>query len=136
MRRLAFLGRPLLRIGVPGAAADADEVPAKFVERLLQVFLQIVGQGAERRDVDCHHPLRQLSGLLRAGEKIEDAEEGGEGLAGAGGGGDKHGLAGEHCGQGTPLRFRKRSESFFEPLRQGRVQLSEQRPVGGRRQPA
>jgi hypothetical protein len=48
VRRTALLLRALLGRGVARPRSDLQPIPAKFVEGLLEVFAQIVGEGPER----------------------------------------------------------------------------------------
>jgi hypothetical protein len=104
--------------GIAGAHGDADgggiEGAVDFAERVLEVFFEIVCEGAQRGDVEALDGVRE--GMRGGGEGIEDGEEGGEGLAGAGGGGDEDALAGGDEGPGFGLGGGWGAVAGFEPV--------------------
>ncbi len=125
VRRMPEHGRAVFGESVAGADGGADlrgEVAAfegkllDLAEGLFEVLLDVVGEGFEGGDVD---DLRvggeaAFDGLA---EKVVDGdEEGGEGFAGAGGGGDEGGVAGDDGGPACFLRLSRRAEFGEEPL--------------------
>ena len=66
----------------------------QLAERLLQVAAHVVGQRLERRDVEDRGAVLQPALHRLAEEPVEAGQEGGERLAGAGGRGHQHVLAG------------------------------------------
>ena len=98
--------------GVAGADRDAD-VTADPLQRGLQVLLDVVGEGLQRRDVD--EPRLSLRTGLRH-EAVETPEEGGERLARAGGRRHEHVLAGGDSGPRLLLRGGGPLEAAREPV--------------------
>ena len=64
----------------------------------LEVALDVVGEGLEGRHVDDPNRVVEESAPRLLGKLVDDREERGEGLAGAGGGGDEGVSAGPHLG--------------------------------------
>ena len=91
-------------------------------ERGAQVALDVVGQGLERGDVED----TDVTGVLSccrwtgvAGEAVEGVEEGGEGLAAAGGGMDERVVALRDGGPAACLGLGRRLEARLEPCPDG-----------------
>ena len=122
---LAEHGRPLLLRRVAGAHRDVD-VGADTAQRRPQVALHVVAERLERRDVD--QPERPLLGVRRRRvrhEAVERPQEGGKGLAGAGGRRDERVCAGGDGRPGLHLRRRGLGERPREPLTHARRERCE-----------
>src|SRR5207249_8952177 len=98
VRRVTDLSLALLGRGIAGANADADEgfrlalflrQFREFVERLLQVAVDIVREGLERGDVQTVDSMLELAAQLLRVELVDDGQEGRERLPAPGGGGDQ-----------------------------------------------
>lgn len=74
---LAALLLPLRRARVAGAEADGDDpVEPETGEGLLEILADVVGEGAQRRDVEAADALGPQAALVMlAGEAVDDAEE-------------------------------------------------------------
>ena len=108
--------------------AQALRREADARERGTQVALDVVGQGLERADVQDADAAAVLAAGLRAGvgdEAIERPEEGGEGLAAAGGRVDERVLARRDGRPAAVLRLRGPLERALEPLAHGRAEAVE-----------
>ena len=130
--RSSFLGGAVFGGSIAGARSDAQPVPAKLSERLLEIFLKIVGEGAERGNVDGDDTVGQGVGGVELGERVEDAEEGGECFAAAGGSGEERGMAGEDFGDGGALGRGEVGEALREPSGELGVQSREELGLGER----
>ncbi len=107
--------------GVAGAAEDAHrlgrgsgrgEARLQLGEGLQEVAADIVAEGAERRDVE--HP--HLTPVPLPGEQpVQGPQEGGQGLAGSGGGGDQDVLARGDVGPRGGLDGGGRAQAGLEP---------------------
>ncbi len=114
----------LRRRGVSGAHGGADVEGAdahpggegpELSQRLLEVAPDVVGQRAERRDV---HDLRVVFQCVFRGlahESVQAMQEGGEGLARAGGRGEEHVVAVGDDGPALGLDGRGLGEAPAEP---------------------
>ncbi len=111
--------------GVSGADGGADgraEVAAfegellDFAEGSFEVFLDVVGERLEGRDVDDGGSGGEAVFEGFAEEAVNADEERGEGFAGAGGRGDERGCGGEDVGPALLLGFGGRAEAACEPL--------------------
>ena len=111
-------------LGVAGAEADADvgEVNTALLGELadggeggLEVALDVVAEGLEGRDVDDAGDGVEALRLAAADELVDADEEGGEGFAGAGGGGDEGVAAGADGGPGGGLGIGGSLEGGAEP---------------------
>ncbi len=124
VRRLPALLLSLRRGRVAGAQADPDDpVESEPGERLLEILADVVGEGAQGRDVDAADPVRgEASLVVFAGEAVEDAEESGEGFPGTGRRGEQHGPARRDVRQAEALALRRLAEGAAEPLRHAGVQ--------------
>src|SRR5207249_5109932 len=98
VRRVTDLSLALLGRGIAGANADAIEgfrvalflrQFREFVERLLQVAVDIVREGLERGDVQTVDSILELAAQLLRVELVDDGQEGRERLPAPGGGGDQ-----------------------------------------------
>ncbi len=100
---------------VEGADAHPGGEGAELAERLLEVAADVVGQRAEGRDV--HHLGAVFERAVRglAHEGVQAMEEGGEGLARAGGSGEKHVVALGDDGPALGLNGRGLDEAPAEP---------------------
>ncbi len=134
MRRPAAHAVALGRRGVAGAHPGADlhvgqaarlQLRPDAGQRRFQVALDVVGQRLQRRDVEHlggvgERPLHAL-----ADQRVDRREEGGQGLAGAGGGGNQGVPAGLDGRPGLSLRRGGRGEAAGEPGCDGRVKQPE-----------
>ena len=125
VRGMAEHGRAVLGEGVAGADGGADgrgeEASIKgelldLAERIFEVLLDVVGEGFEGGDVEDVGVGGEASFEGEAEEVVDGDEEGGEGFAGAGGGGDEGGVAGDDSGPAGLLRLGGRAEFGEEPL--------------------
>ena len=123
--RVAEHGGAVFGEGVSGADAGANfggEVAAfegellDFAEGLVEVFLDVVGEGFEGGDIDDLRAGGEGADDGVAEELVDADEEGGEGFSGAGGGGDEGWLASEDAGPAVLLGFGGRAEFVEEPL--------------------
>ena len=126
------------RVARAHGAGDGGEVVAHLPregadlrERLLEVALDIVAEGLEGGDVDDARRAVEIAGLGLANELVDANEEGGEGLAGAGRGGDERGLTGVDAGPALRLGVGGVVEALFEPGAHDRMKGRER--VAGRR---
>ena len=118
----ALRDRPPLRLrGVAGPREDADggrdqarggPLPAQPGERLEQVAADVVAERAQRGDVE-NADLAARPGL--AEQPVDRPQEGGEGLAAAGGSGDQHVLAGGDDRPGQVLDLGRLADPSGEP---------------------
>ncbi|MNF70023.1 hypothetical protein D3C84_519220 [compost metagenome] len=101
-------------------------------QRVLQVDLDVVGQRLERRDVDHQGFVWQALGVFQAtvNQVVDHGEEGGEGLAGTGGGGDQSRAALADQRPRPGLGGGDRREFVAEPGADGGVEAG-QGTVGG-----
>lgn len=114
--RFFALGGAVFGGGVAGAGGNADVGPVELGEGGVEVFLEVVGEGAERGDVDRDDAGREAGrGFVGADEEIKYAEEGGEGFAGAGGGGEEDGATVEDGRKGGDLSGSGGGEAAGEP---------------------
>ena len=128
VRRLGDHALPLRGRGVAGAHGRADVVqreplapagPRDLRKRLLQVLLDVVAQGLERRDVD---HVGVVLGRLRGGdEPVDGPEKGRQGLAGTRGGGDERVPSPGDLLPAGRLRRRRLAEAVPEPVAHQRV---------------
>ncbi|MNF39886.1 hypothetical protein D3C84_208810 [compost metagenome] len=140
MRRALAHRQALAGAGVAGAHRRADvdigqalalQFGADAGQRLLEVEADVVGQRLERRDVDHAAAIGQLAadGQAFAHQRIDGGEEGGQGLARAGGRRDQGRTAGADRRPGLDLRRRRRAEALAKPGR-NRGMKGRQRGVG------
>ena len=124
MRRRAAHAVALRRRRVAGAHPGADvdigeplrgKRLADAGERRHEIFLHVVGERLQRRDVDDLRLVRQAAGQALAHQRIDGSEKGGERLARAGGRGDQHMFARLDRGPSLGLRRRRRREAASEP---------------------
>ena len=127
-------GLPLGRGGVAGTQAHADlrqgSAPllgeaAYLGQRPGQVALYVVRQGLERRDIDDLGRLGQAAVQPGPDEPVEAGHEGGQGLAGACGGGDQGVGAARNGGPPLGLSAGRGLEAAVEPLPYQRMELCE-----------
>ena len=123
VRRAGDEGAAARGLGVAGADADAD-LGERLAARLgqfadggqrgLEVALDVVAEGLERRDVDDAGDGIEFLLLAAADELVDPDQEGGEGLAGSGWGRDEGVAAGADGrpggGLGVGWRFERRAE--------------------------
>ena len=123
--RVAEHGGTVFGESVAGADSSADfmrEIAAlegkllNLAKGLIEILLDVVGEGFERGDVEDLRGGGEGSGDGLAEELVDADEEGGQGFAGAGGGGDEGGLAGEDGGPAVLLGFCGGTEFAEEPL--------------------
>ena len=123
MGRAGDEGAPARGLGVAGADADADlgkRLAARLgqfadgSQRGLEVALDVVAEGLERRDVDDAGDGIEFLLLAAADELVDPDQESGEGLAGSGWGRDEGVAAGADDrpsgGLGVGWRFERRAE--------------------------
>ena len=122
MGRLALLRGPFLERGVAGAQPDADVVEVEIGQRLADIFLEIVGERPQRRDVDRDDAERERTLRLLPHEVIENPKEGREGFAGAGGRADENGAGGEDVGNGGDLDVGRFPELAPKPFGEARLE--------------
>ena len=87
-----------------------------FEERLVEVLLHVVAERLERRDVENLGALAEVSGEGLADEGVDAGEEGGEGLAAAGGGGDERVAVSKDVRPAGNLRLSGRAEARKKPF--------------------
>ena len=87
----------------------------------LEVALDVVGEGLQGRYVDDPDRVVEESAPRLLGQLVDDREERGEGLAGAGGGGDEGVSAGPHLGPRLRLAGGGGGELGLEPGADGGV---------------
>ena len=78
--------------GVPDLLNGHPSLTGKgchLLKRPLQVPVDVIGQGLKGRDVEAVNALLQLALLRQRNELADDGDEGGEGLARAGGRADE-----------------------------------------------
>ena len=104
--------------GVAGTETDADGRFAAVdgAERGGEILLQIVGKGTKRRYVDGVDAGLESTVSFEEGEFVQDGEEGGQGLAGAGGRDDEDVAPGFNVRPGGELGRSGRREFFREPI--------------------
>ena len=112
--------RTQVRISMSGRPRRAEFV-ADAGERRLQVVLDVVGQGLQGRDVDHLCRVGQPVGQALAHQRIDRRQEGRQGLARAGRGGDQRVAARLDRRPSLRLRRRGRGEAAREPGRDGGV---------------
>jgi hypothetical protein len=123
--RFFSLGGAVLGGRVAGAGGDAEVAPAEFGERGVEIFLEIVGEGAERGDVDGDDAGGQAGGrFVGAYQVIKYAEKGGEGFPGAGGRREQDGATGENVREGGVLSGGGGAEAAGEPDGKGGMQAT------------
>ena len=122
VRRCPPHGRPLGGRGVPGAdghgevrgrKAESGRLGGDAIERHLQVLVHVGGERPQRRDVDHARPAAR-GGARRVGTAagmgpvggVDGNQKPGQGLAGAGGGGDQHVPARSGCAATPPAAAR------------------------------
>ncbi len=121
----------------PGADLHLDMAQlAQFLgdsgQRRFEIAVNVVGQRLERRDIDHLHRVGQGASHALAHQIVDGGEEGGQGLARAGRGGDQRVPPGLDPRPGIGLGRRGRAESSGEPARHGGVEQPGMigRPVG------
>ena len=87
-----------------------------FPEGRFQIFLNVVAQGFQGRDVEDFGAVLQFASQGFAHEAIDTCQEGGQGLAGAGGRGDQGGSPGEDMRPALLLRLGGRAEARNKPV--------------------
>ena len=87
-------------------------------QRPLQVALDVVGQGPQRRDVEDVRLIAQLPAQRQVQEAVEAGQERRQCLARAGRGRDQGILPLQDAGPAQPLGFGGRGKAFLEPLPQ------------------
>src|SRR4029077_6578452 len=92
-----------------------------FSEWRLQVFLNVVAEGLERRDVEDLSAVGQISRKCLANKRVNADEECGKSFSRTGGGGDQRSLAGEDVRPALRLRLGWRAEAADEPFLNERV---------------
>ena len=116
---------PLFRQRVAGADGGANlrHQEAAFAgqrkdlaERAFEVFLDVVAQRLQRRDVENFGGVAQIAGECLAHQAIDANEKGRERLAGAGGSGDQRGAAGEDLRPALLLGLGRRTKALDKPL--------------------
>ena len=85
-------------------------------ERLVEVLLHVVAERLEGRDVEDLGALGEGSGEGLADQRVDAGEEGGEGFAAAGGGGDEGVAAGKDVRPAGNLRLGGRAEAREKPF--------------------
>ena len=92
MGRLSSLLLAFARRGVASPKPDRDHLlQAKIRERAPEILFDVVGESAERRYIDTSDPmLLERSGIVLAGESVNDPKEAGESFSRTGRGGEKH----------------------------------------------
>ena len=124
VRRLPKHSRPRRLRCVAGAHGDADlrerlasrlEPLAQLGERTLEVPLDVVVQGFQRRDVQDLHRIRQRGRRAVDDELVELPKKRAERLAGASGGEDERVGAARDRGPTLALRRAWPAEGFLEP---------------------
>ncbi len=101
------------------------------LQRAPQVLLDVDGERPQRRDVENARAAVLVFGSGHRGELVESPEEGGEGLARAGGGQDERVVAVGDLRPTLDLRSRRLDEGGGEPLGSGLAEPSERRvPLG------
>ena len=125
---------------VAGAHADADfghqqaalaGFLKNFAERNLEIFLDVVAQGLQRRNVKHFGGVLQFSGQRFAHQTVDAGKKGGESLARSGGRGNYRGAPGQDVRPAQFLRLCRRREALEEPLADDRMRPVE-RLTGGR----
>ena len=116
-----FLGRDVsVPDGVPDLLHFQPSLLSQGLHLLqgpLQVFVNIIGQRLEGRDVEAVDHVFQLALCSHDEELVDDGDEGGEGLARAGGRADEHVLALLDEGHAQALG---RSEEAFGEAKRGK----------------
>jgi hypothetical protein len=104
--------------GVAGTESDADgrDTAVDGFEWGVEILLQVVGKGAEWRNVDGVDAGLESAVGFEEGEFVEDGKEGGEGLAGARGGDDEDVSTGFDVRPGCDLGRSGRREFLREPF--------------------
>ena len=118
MWRLRELPGALVLGGVAAAQLHADRrfLPEDFAQGFVKIFLQVVTERAQRRDVEAVDGVEQLAIGLTAREIVEHREEGGEGFASAGGRSDEHILPSANARPGVALRRSRPPVLRREPI--------------------
>jgi hypothetical protein len=133
VRRAFAHRRALARAGVAGAHRRANlhvgqalalQFGANPGQRFLEVDADVVGQRLERRDVHHAAALRQRAALAQAftHQLVDGGEEGGEGLARAGGRGHQGRAASANRRPGADLSRRRHLEHAAKPGRDRRME--------------
>ncbi len=111
--------------GVAGTHADANfghqqaafgGFAKNFAQRDLEIFLDVVAEGLQRRDVQNFRLISQRTGKSFADQPVDAGEKGGERFAGAGRRGNYRGFPGEDLRPAELLRLGGRSEALQEPF--------------------
>ena len=130
MRRALQHGATLVHQRVAGANRGADlrhEQTAlarhcqDFAERHFKIFLDVVAQRLQRRDVENFSAVRKISRKRFSHQSIDAGEECGQRFAGAGGGGNERRPSRQNVRPTLLLRLRRRGEALDEPLRDERM---------------
>ena len=87
-----------------------------FAQRAFQVFLDVVAQRLQRRDVQDFSPVGEIAAERFAHQAVNADQERRQRLAGAGGRGDERGPAGQNMGPALLLRLGGRAEFVDEPF--------------------
>jgi len=103
-----------------------------FSQRDFEIFLDVVAEGLERRNVENFGPVAKFARQGLAHQPVNASEEGGEGFARSGGSRDQRGVAGQNVGPALLLRFGRRGEMRGEPFLNQRMSPSERRRDCGR----
>ena len=132
MRWLAALLLPLRRARVAGAEADGDDaVEPETGEGLLEILADVVGEGAQRRDVEAADALGPQAALVMlAGESVDDPEEAGERFPRSRGRGEQHRSSRGDVGKAEALAVGGTPETLPEPRCRGRVEAVKKSVVG------
>ena len=85
-------------------------------QREVEIFLHVVAEGFEGRDVEELGVFAEVSGERLADERIYAGEESSQGFAASGGGGDESVAAGEDVRPAGNLRLCGRAEARSKPL--------------------
>ena len=141
VRREAFHPGALQRRRVAGAHGGADggagqpaqgQLLPDAAQGLLEVDADVVGQRLQRRDVDHARLVRQRALRGQAHQLVDGGEEGRQGLARAGGGGDERVASGLDGRPGPRLCRRGRGEAGAEPGGDRGMEAVEHDVAGGR----
>ena len=100
-----------------------------FAERDFEIFLDVVAQRFQRRNIENFGAVGRSSGERFAHQAIDAGEKCGQRFAGSGGRGNERGAAGENVRPALLLRLSGRAEALDEPLRHQRMRPGQ----GGRK---
>ena len=130
--RLAALFLPLRRARVASAESHGDDpVEPESGEGFVEIFADVVGEGAQRRDVEAADALGPQAALVMlAGEAVDDAEEAGERFPRSRGRGEQHRSSRGDVGDAEALPVGGTPETLPEPRRRGRVEGFKKGVVG------